>query len=118
MQPGISEGRGGGKAEGLAGLAQDIETVVELLRLCVGVVASPSRGEHAAGDQVLARKRGEELERVDGVVDAEGRVDDRHHDVELASGRVTRDIIGTGDRVDGPAELNLLTTLTGAVDVI
>jgi len=112
------EGGGDGEAEGLAGFAQDIEAVVELFGHGVGVVARAAGREHAAGDEVLAGESVEELEGIDGVVDAERCVDDGHHDVELAAGGIAGNIVGAGNGIDGGAEFDLLTALAGAVDVV
>src|ERR1035441_4559541 len=98
--------------EGLAWLQKPIPCSVSSRHLAVGVVARAARREHTAGNQlagtaVLVASQSKvavrlliQPQRVVGIVDAEGRIDDRHDDRQLYAGGHARNEVGAGDGVD------------------
>src|SRR5271156_119285 len=112
-----SEGSGYRQAEGFGRLAELVTGAIQLLSLRVRVIACAARREHRAGDQVLARRLLRKTQRVNRVVDAERRIDDRHDYLQLRAEGHAGHVVGASNRPDELIEDNLRSAFARAVVV-
>src|SRR5271157_846369 len=94
----VLESCGDGETEGLAGLAQGVvgaegidglpvsEVAGFVITLTVLEIQWIRTGEHRAGDGYRRSRAAVEAQRVISPVDAEGRINDRQHNLQFQSG--------------------------------